>query len=97
MTTIGGSPYLEAISSGKVVPSLEEVEVKKQSKSRCCFGGCKKKITLTDFPCKCGETHCPMHRAAEVHNCSYDYKKDFKKVLLKTMEVPIVANKLDRI
>jgi hypothetical protein len=97
MTTIGNSPYLQAISSAKQVPALEQPEVKKVSKSRCCFDGCKKKLTLTDFPCRCGETHCPMHRASELHNCSYDYKKDFRKVLLKTMDVAIVANKVDKI
>ena len=96
MATIGGSPYLEPILTKALPPVLEEIN-KKVHKSRCGYEGCKKKITLTDFACRCGETHCSMHRAAEVHNCTYDYKKDHRNILLKTMEVAIVANKVDKI
>ncbi len=74
--------------------SFDDIKVKSK---RCCHDGCKKKLSLTDFPCKCGKTHCSMHRPAEVHNCSYDFKADHNKVLLKTMSSAIIANKVDKI
>jgi hypothetical protein len=98
MATLGNSPYLIPLSGVKQPPAISEAEEKpKQTKSRCCFNGCKKKLSLTDFPCKCGETHCSLHRASEVHNCTYDYKEEHKNILLKTMDVAIVANKIDKI
>ncbi len=65
--------------------------------NRCCQEGCKKKLSLTDFPCKCGKKHCAEHRPAEVHNCSYDYKESHNKFLLKTMDSAIIAKKIDQI
>jgi hypothetical protein len=62
---------------------------------RCCQDGCKKKLMLTDFACRCGLIHCSQHRASEAHNCSYDYKAQQKEELLKTMSTAIVAKKLD--
>jgi hypothetical protein len=96
MTTIGNSPLLVPLTPSTKPAPIDTNEAK-PSKSRCGFNGCKKKITLVDFPCKCGETHCSMHRASEVHNCSYDYKQNYRNVLLKTMDVAIVANKLEKI
>lgn len=64
---------------------------------RCNHNGCKKKLTLTDFPCKCGKTHCAEHRPSEVHSCTYDYKGTHNKFLLKTMDEAIVAKKIDTI
>lgn len=79
-----------------IVPPLPIHSIKEKPK-KCCFDGCKKKLTLTDFPCKCGNIHCHVHRPSEVHNCTYDFKKDQRTLLLKSMDVPIVANKVDKI
>jgi len=46
----------------------------KAKKRRC--GMCKKKIGLTGFECKCGNLYCAIHRYADVHNCTFDYKTD---------------------
>ena len=35
---------------------------------------CRKKVGLTGFKCKCGQTFCGTHRYAEAHACTYDYK-----------------------
>lgn len=61
---------------------------------RCCMEGCKKKLTLTDFPCKCGKIHCSQHRAAEVHACTYDFKAIGKEQLTKAMPT-VTAKKVD--
>lgn len=62
---------------------------------RCCMEGCKKKLALSDFPCKCGKKHCAAHRAPEVHACSYDFKQSQREILLKTMSTAVVAKKVD--
>ena len=71
--------------------------VHKQPPKRCCFGECKKKLSLTDFPCKCGKVHCSAHRPSEAHQCSFDYKKQHESHLLKTMSTAVIAGKVEKI
>lgn len=66
-------------------------------KNRCALEGCKRKLMLTDFACRCGKVHCAEHRFSETHACSYDYKKDGKDQLLKTMAIPIVGLKVEKL
>ncbi len=79
------------------IPPLSEdiFETKPVKPKRCCQEGCKKKLMLTDFACKCGEYHCSAHRIPEAHNCHFDFKEDHKEVLLKTMSSAITAKKID--
>ncbi len=62
---------------------------------RCCADGCKKKLMLSDFPCKCGKKHCATHRAPEVHACTFDFKASHREILLQTMSTPVLAKKID--
>lgn len=62
---------------------------------RCCADGCKKKLMLSDFPCKCGKKHCATHRAPEVHACTFDFKASHRDILLQTMSTPVIAKKID--
>jgi hypothetical protein len=62
---------------------------------RCCMEGCKKKLALSDFPCKCGKKHCALHRSPEVHSCNYDFKQSQRDLLLKTMSTAVIAKKVD--
>ena len=62
---------------------------------KCCQEGCKKKLLLSDFPCKCEKVYCSGHRASEAHDCTFDYKAASKLELLKTMAAPILGKKLD--
>lgn len=62
---------------------------------RCCADGCKKKLALTDFPCKCGKKHCATHRAPEVHACTFDFKASQRDILLQTMSSAVIAKKID--
>ena len=39
----------------------------------------KKKIKITDFPCKCKQYYCKNHKFPNLHNCNYDYKEIVKK------------------
>lgn len=85
VTEFTSDPALEAPRSSKSVPR------------KCCAEGCKRKLTLTDFACKCGKIHCTMHRAPEVHACTYDFKSGQKDILLKTMSTAVIAKKVDRV
>jgi hypothetical protein len=73
------------------------MEISNQStmkSSRCCMDGCKKKLQLTSFPCRCGNSYCPIHRSDVVHNCAYDYKKQQQVYLSSVME-KVVATRVD--
>lgn len=64
---------------------------------RCCAEGCKTRLTLTDFACKCQKTFCWAHRPCEAHACSFDFRGAAREELLKTMSTPIVAAKVEAI
>ncbi|KAM7266507.1 hypothetical protein ACFE04_004404 [Oxalis oulophora] len=40
--------------------------------NRC--SGCKRKVGLTGFRCRCGDLFCSEHRYSDRHDCTYDYK-----------------------
>ena len=66
-----------------------------KDQKHCCADGCKKKLGLTDFPCKCGKKHCVTHRIPELHGCTFDFKANQKDILLQTMSTPVIAKKID--
>ena len=54
---------------------------------------CTKKISLLDTvtcTCRCKEVFCPLHRLD--HNCTFDYKKDYKD---NNKLVKITADKIE--
>jgi predicted nucleic acid binding AN1-type Zn finger protein len=73
-----------------------EVPKKPKKKKYCCFGECKKKLTLIDMECKCGFKFCSLHRLPESHNCTYDFKKESKVLLAKTL-IKVVHEKVEKI
>jgi hypothetical protein len=75
-------------------PPKKEPEVVKPK--RCQHEGCKVKLMLADFACRCKSFYCSQHRASEVHKCSYDYKTLGKDLLNKQMPV-ITGEKFERI
>ncbi|RWR83806.1 zinc finger protein [Cinnamomum micranthum f. kanehirae] len=69
-----------AIATTTIVEKKEKVEeekqeeaIKQQPANRC--NSCRKRVGLTGFKCRCGQTFCSIHRFAEEHGCSFDYKK----------------------
>ncbi len=61
---------------------------------KCAFEGCKKKIKLTDYPCKCALTFCALHKCHVVHKCTFDYKKENKErleKLTKVKQTPVIV------
>jgi hypothetical protein len=54
--------------------------------NRC--SGCRKKVGLTGFRCRCGELFCAEHRHSDRHDCSYDYKAAGREAIAR--ENPVV-------
>ncbi|KAK8635358.1 hypothetical protein V6N13_004099 [Hibiscus sabdariffa] len=54
--------------------------------NRC--SGCRKRVGLTGFRCRCGELFCADHRYSDRHDCSYDYKTVGREAIAR--ENPVV-------
>ena len=63
---------------------------------RCQHDGCKVKLMLADFACRCKSFYCSQHRFAEVHKCSFDYKGVGKELLTKQMPT-VIGEKFERV
>lgn len=75
-------------------PEVASAEAVKCGPSRC--NQCRKKVGLTGFKCKCGETFCGQHRHAESHCCSFDYKTVQRQKLADSNPV-VQAQKVQKI
>ncbi|XP_047073150.1 zinc finger A20 and AN1 domain-containing stress-associated protein 12-like [Lolium rigidum] len=71
-----------------------EAPAKKAAPTRCM--SCNKKVRLLGFACRCGGTFCSMHRYADGHACSFDYKKADREKIAQQNPL-VVASKLDKI
>ena len=68
--------------------------VEKRVVNRC--SGCRRKVGLTGFRCRCGELFCGEHRYSDRHDCSYDYKSAGRDAIAR--ENPVVkAAKIVRV
>ena len=51
-------------------------------KKKCYI--CKKKIkSIIPCECKCKLLFCRLHMDPVKHNCTFDYKEEYKKILIK--------------
>jgi hypothetical protein len=63
-------------------------------KPKCPFIGCRKKLKLVDWSCKCGVIYCSSHREFNAHACQWVPKKDpMMKCEMNKMRV--IASKID--
>jgi len=97
---IGASPVITGFASDMKMKILtldipEETQKEKEQR-RCGASGCKKKLALTDFPCKCSTKFCSAHRLPEEHSCTFDFKAA-GKALLGSQLVSAVKDKIDRV
>lgn len=85
---IGGSAgQLSSSSSSGGLP---------QRKKRCDAEGCKKRVGVMGFVCRCGGVFCDGHRYPEVHGCEFDHKSSERRKI--AVENPVVrGDKLDKI
>ncbi|XP_004499868.1 zinc finger A20 and AN1 domain-containing stress-associated protein 5-like [Cicer arietinum] len=54
--------------------------------SRC--SGCRRKVGLTGFRCRCGDLFCSEHRYSDRHDCSFDYKAAGREAIAR--ENPVI-------
>jgi hypothetical protein len=88
----------------KIMPDSEKAEAQKEPEKpadpvrpkRCQHDGCKVKLMLADFACRCKSFYCSQHRFAEAHKCSFDYRAVGKDLLTKQMPV-VVGEKFERV
>ncbi|KAI3706371.1 hypothetical protein L6452_24060 [Arctium lappa] len=60
--------------------------LKRREVNRC--SGCRRKVGLMGFRCRCGEMFCSDHRYSDRHDCSYDYKAAGREAIAR--ENPVV-------
>ncbi|KAI3425549.1 uncharacterized protein J3R85_010051 [Psidium guajava] len=74
-------------------PPLTESNARREV-NRC--SGCRRKVGLTGFRCRCGDLFCSEHRYSDRHDCSYDYKAAGREAIAR--ENPVVkAAKIVRV
>ncbi|KAL0373104.1 UNVERIFIED_CONTAM: Zinc finger A20 and AN1 domain-containing stress-associated protein 1 [Sesamum calycinum] len=74
--------------------AAEGEEKKATVRNRCA--SCNKKVGVMGFQCRCGSTFCGVHRYAEKHGCTFDFKGQGRENIAKANPV-IKAEKIDRI
>ncbi|XP_052184231.1 zinc finger A20 and AN1 domain-containing stress-associated protein 5-like [Diospyros lotus] len=65
-------PHLFPERSSDLALSSPSSPAKKLQVNRCA--GCKRKVGLTGFRCRCGDLFCSDHRYSDRHDCTFDYK-----------------------
>ncbi|CAD6224135.1 unnamed protein product [Miscanthus lutarioriparius] len=84
-----------ATFSSSAAPAVEAPPaVKAAAPNRCA--SCRKKVGLLGFPCRCGATFCSLHRHAEKHACSFDFKTAGREKIAKNNPL-VVAAKINKI
>lgn len=76
----------EAIEPVEQVEESSDNMSKRRVVNRC--SGCKRKVGLTGFRCRCGDMFCSEHRYSDRHDCSYDYKAAGREAIAR--ENPVV-------
>ncbi|MBN3285531.1 ZFAN4 protein, partial [Polyodon spathula] len=76
-------------------PMKAPIQTKKKNSKHCFL--CRKKTGLaTSYECRCGNNFCAIHRYAETHDCTYDYKTAGRRYLQENNPI-ITAPKLPKI
>ncbi|XP_022756764.1 zinc finger A20 and AN1 domain-containing stress-associated protein 5-like [Durio zibethinus] len=93
-TTTAATTTNSWITSSNRSGSDPAAAAEKKVVNRC--SGCRKRVGLTGFRCRCGELFCAEHRYSDRHDCSYDYKAAGRDAIAR--ENPVVkAAKIIRV
>jgi predicted nucleic acid binding AN1-type Zn finger protein len=84
----------DGLQSCATDPPQPVAEVKKKAKNRCSV--CKVRVGVIGFPCRCGGTFCSVHRYANEHSCSFDYREHGQEEIRKN-NPQIVGEKIQKI
>lgn len=93
LTNQAESEGLPCSSNGEA-GQAEGEERAKQGPTRC--NCCKKRVGLTGFNCRCGNTFCSLHRYSDKHDCPFDYKAAGRAAIEKANPV-VKAEKVDKL
>lgn len=85
----------EAVAETEKSDTSVAVAAPKQIKPNRC-AGCRKRLGLTGFKCRCGVMFCGSHRYPEQHDCTFDYKQLGRESIAKANPI-VKAEKLDKI
>ncbi|KAL3622482.1 switch-activating protein Sap1 [Castilleja foliolosa] len=91
-SSLRSSPERELFPAGlsrdlkKAASISAEAPAARREVNRC--SGCRRKVGLTGFRCRCGELFCADHRYSDRHDCSYDYKSSGREAIAR--ENPVV-------
>lgn len=88
---IGHQGSIDAIDGGS---STSDNNPEDRPSNRCNL--CKKRVGLTGFKCRCGQTFCSLHRYSDKHNCVFDYKGAGQDAIARANPV-VKADKVDKI
>ncbi|XP_028097463.1 zinc finger A20 and AN1 domain-containing stress-associated protein 5-like [Camellia sinensis] len=75
-------PLVAAAATTAATTTATEV---KRREDRC--SGCKRKVGLTSFRCRCGDLFCSEHRYSDRHDCSFDYKAAGREAIARENSV----------
>jgi AN1-type zinc finger and ubiquitin domain-containing protein 1 len=62
----------------------------------CQLDGCKTKLKLTNFKCKCNKIFCSTHTYYMDHKCDFDYKLEGNKNLEKKL-IEVSGTKFEKL
>ena len=80
--------------TAKVEAAASQTDAEESKPARCL--SCRKRVGLTGFKCRCGNTYCGLHRYPEEHGCSFDYKTQGREALAKANPT-IKPNKVEKL
>ncbi|VUZ54019.1 unnamed protein product [Hymenolepis diminuta] len=63
----------DSLFSTESEKSTQSEPTRNRAVNRCSL--CKRRVGLTGFLCRCEGLFCSLHRYADQHNCSFDYRK----------------------
>uniref|UniRef100_A0A0D9X878 AN1-type domain-containing protein n=1 Tax=Leersia perrieri TaxID=77586 RepID=A0A0D9X878_9ORYZ len=90
-TSLKGKEEAAAASTQDVAASLSSAAPPPAKPTRCV--SCKKKVGLLGFECRCGGMFCSVHRYADKHACTHDFKKTDREKIAK--ENPLAIDRAD--
>lgn len=86
-----GASSVQPATAGSSSSSLQPPA---ETPNRCL--SCRKRVGLTGFKCRCGNTFCGAHRYAEKHSCSFDFKAAGRAAIARANPV-VQASKIDKL
>merc|ERR1712200_97936 len=96
-TTRKGKRISSQVNQGAVEQTSSKKTKKNQNGRKpkvCAKIGCKKKLNLSSYPCRCGGLYCALHMTD--HDCTFDYHKEAQKEI-EEHNPKIVAEKIKKI